>query len=458
MIEAILIMVLIIGLWEIIKLSWAWYCRRQVIDVFTDFLYFDAAGTTPMCQESIDAMINAVALGNASTDYATQIGIIPNIIDEATYLVRSYVESPNATIIFNSGASEGNCYSLRCIADTPTKDGSIPHIILSSTEHKSSLMCVDQLTAAGRITVTYCDPDYNGVINPMRIAEEIRPNTRLISIIHTNNETGAVAPVAAIGKIAARAGVMFHVDCTQSFSKIPIQMCANHIDFLTASAHKFYGPTGVGILALSPRAVALGVSQIGGTQFGKLRGGTENIPGIASTLAAMRYCAKDRASKNETLYRHKLAIVRALANEYGLIPYIDCYGQPDEWTTVCDDTPAKVILMGSIIDSSPNTLLLSIIRTGLYPMSDRFCNVKLKQSLFDEGVIISIGSACNTKSSGPSHVLKAIRAPYIVRSGTIRISMLDTVSEDQVQKMIKILITGINRQLEQNCSSAVCSK
>lgn len=455
--EAFITVLFIIITWELIKYITRLlqsYIVRSKTNPFEDYCYMDANATTEIAPAALAEYIKTARLGNASAQYAKNFGDIPRILEDAKTLIGSWMGlDQNYQIIWNSGASEGNNYVIRAISDTPTKDGSIPHVVASSIEHKTSLDCLDQLSKAGRIQYTLVQPNYQGVIDPVAIAESIRPNTRLITVMHTNNELGTVNPIKQIGAIAARHGIFFHVDAVQGFGKDRILMAQNNIDALTASMHKVYGPQGVGLLVLSRRfAKTFPAAQIAGSQFDHLRGGTENIPGIAASAAALKSTWTDRASKNERLRKFKLMIVHALDQEFGLLPYVECYNQPDTFRV--PGTGIRAIVLGETdpkytypaANTSPSTLLLSIVKMGNYHNDDRFCNINLKHALFDRKIIISIGSACNTGSSGPSHVLGAIKAPYIVRSGTIRISMSDLTTEDEVQTLIRNLISCIKKQ------------
>jgi cysteine desulfurase len=452
-IEAILIVAIIVICWELLKyvFNLLYRTHKPDVNIFEEYIYFDANATTPMIPASRNAFINSAYSGNASTDYAHHVGDIPHLLNKVSKLIRTRLLIDDSyRIVWNSGASEGNNYVIRSIADTPTQDGSIPHIIAGSTEHKTSLLCLESLSKAGKIQYTLVYPNLYGVIDPIQIAESIKPNTRLITIMHTNNETGSVNPISEISRVAAKYDILFHTDAAQAFGKARI--CMTNIDALTASMHKVYGPPGLGLLILSSRFS--GQAQISGTQFDGLRGGTENIPGIAASYEALKYVWTDRTFKNAKLHAYKHQIVSALDKEFGIVPYMCMHDQPDTYRYYDGCGGLRVIVLGETdprfgypsMDSSPSTLLLSIVREGDHDDQDRFCNINLKRALFDRKIIISIGSACNTGQAGPSHVLRSIKAPYIVRSGAVRISMLDTTTDADIKKLIENLIEVINRQ------------
>ena len=458
--QAVITILIAILVWEVVKYlaKWIWSSTKtRYTNVFKDYLYCDANATTPMDPDALDEYVHATVLGNASTEYATRIGDIPRLMNRIDRILRKGLNlTNNHKIIWNSGASEGNNYVIRAIADTPTKDGSIPHIIASAIEHKTSILCLEQLQQSGKVQFTLIQPNCYGIIDPVEVAHAVRPNTRLITIMHTNNELGSVNPIYEIGRVAKRYKVFFHTDAAQAFGKhyINVQDCA--LDAVTSSMHKVYGPLGTGLLILSPRFLKeFGAQpQVSGMQYNGLRGGTENIPVIAASLVALQKTWYNRTNKNYMLRKQKLQIVSALDKEFGLASYIDMHGQPD--TFRLGAYPGiRVVVLGEVDcfgypsqTSSPSTLLMSIVKTGNYPDEERFCNIVLKNALLDRKIIISIGSACNTGNAGPSHVLTAIKAPYIVRSGTIRISLLDGTSDDDIQKLIKNLCDCIRLQCQ----------
>ena len=448
--ETLIVLVIII-VWEVIKKTYHAYIHGRFTDVFSDYLYLDANATTPIYPQALAAYCKYTTVGNASTTYAARIGDISLLMEESNSLISDWLSLTDHKIIWNSGASEGNNYVIRTIADIGCDTGALPHIIASSIEHKTSLSCLEQLSQAGKIQYTLIQPDMYGCIDPVSVAHVIKPNTKLITIMHTNNELGSVNPIQLIGEVAAKYNCMFHVDAAQALGKCRIDIPGCHIDALTASSHKFYGPTGTGLLILSSRFVNR--PQITGMQFEGLRGGTENIPCIAASTVALKETWANRVDKNIKLHKLKRRIVSALDKEFGLIPFSELYNQPDS-CRYGKELELKVIVLGETdstltypsMQASPNTLLLSVVKTGAYDDNMRFCNINLKQALLDRKIIISIGSACNTGKTGPSHVLQAIKAPYIVRSGTFRISLMDTSDASDVQKLITNLITCINLQ------------
>jgi cysteine desulfurase len=448
-IQAVITVLLIIIIWELVK-NVVHTFKMRYTNPFQDYIYMDANATTPMLPAALELYNKTAYLGNASSQYAKNIGDIPKIFNNAKYLISKWLDIDDSyKLIWNSGASEGNNFIIRACADS--NYGVVPHIITSSIEHKTSLECLEQLRSAGRIQYSMVSPNYQGIIDPVEIANHIKPNTRLITIMHVNNELGTINPISQIGAIAKHNNILFHVDAVQSFGKDRIHVQAWNIDALTASMHKVYGPQGVGLMILSSRFDKS--AQICGSQFDGIRGGTENIPGIAAATLSLQNTWQDRSDKNDRLHKYKLAIVSALDHEFGLLPYSEFCGKPDSFR-YGETYSIKAIVLGETdpvynypsLNTSPSTLLISFIKTGNYSDEYKICNINLKQALFDRKIIISIGSACNTTSTSPSHVLKAIKAPYIVRSGTVRISMSDLTTENDVKILIKNLIECIKLQ------------
>lgn len=412
--------------------------------VFDEYYYFDANATTPMSQETLGILTKSAHLGNASTDYANHNGA-STVIASASNLVLGILNARHHQCIFNSGCSEGNSYVFRTVSELPIRK---PHIIVSSIEHKSSIATIEHLVRLDRLDVTWVHPNSDGIVDPISVAEAVQERTVLISVMHANNETGVVQPLAEIGRIAKAYNLIFHSDAAQSFCKLKIDMEAWNLDIVTSSMHKVYGPIGTGIIVISKRLAAFGIGQIGGTQFYGLRGGTENLAAIAASEHAIRTTLQNRQHKNDKLLRYKLHILNSLQNKFELYGYTGFSGQPDSFIPFGGTSAPKIgfAVLGDPVRSLPGTLLLSIFKVGQYNMEDRFCNIKLKQALFERKIIISIGSACNTHSAGPSHVLLALRAPFVIRSGVIRISLSDLVDQNKIDYLIKNLIECIQLQ------------
>ena len=419
-------------------------------------LYFDNNGTTMPYKEVIKSVSKAFAYGNASASYATDA---KKVLLDCREKIQQWTDSNSHTgiakplVIFTSGASESNNLIIRSSVDKWWKNKQTkPHVIISAIEHKTSIGCCHELESLGRAECSYILPTSHGVIHPDLIKKSIRPNTCLISIMHANNELGTINDLKTISSIAHVNDITFHTDATQTFGKMPIPMANWGIDALSASFHKLHGPPGIGVLLLNPHINI--PPQISGSQNYGIRGGTENIPAIAGALTAMQITQKDRASKNKKLFKMRNIIHECLIKSFNQRSLSEFTGKPDTYSPDYRNMVQKAMNQKSynvifltplgVDDSIPNTLMFSIIKDG--PMADHFCNIKFKRDLMEDHAIVSIGSACNTANSAPSHVLIAIQVPYIIRCGVIRVSLSDMTTESECRKLCQKLIRNIKKQ------------
>lgn len=429
-----------------------------------DKIYFDNNSTTPPHKEVVKMMADSAFLGNASASYSFSAQMK---LDELRDRVLVWCGAPKEKYqaIITSGASESNNLIIRGVVDgfKPSNRGVAvgqkPHLILSSIEHKTSIDCAKTLSDAGRADVSFIAPNIYGQINPLDVAAAIRPATALISIMHANNELGTINDIKAISEIARAAGVPFHTDAVQTIGKTPLYMNDKGISAASMSFHKMNGPMGLGMLIIDRTLAKQIVPQIAGSQNEHLRGGTENVPAIAGANVAMDLTLAKRAEKNSKLEKMKQTIISELSDSFIIHHYKQYANKSDDEAlamvkadiekSVTDKNKALIILgpvdeMGrpDINSTLPNTLLVAVVNlpggpTGVGDAYQRFCNVKLKSDLASDGVFISIGSACLTSLQGPSHVLKAIEAPFIIRCGVVRISLGDINTEAQCHEFCK---------------------
>jgi cysteine desulfurase len=352
-------------------------------------------------------------------------------------------------VIFTSGASESSTMIIRALISrgavggatthsVPLGDrigwrdgiGSVPgppHVIASSYEHKSILSLLHSVAERGECELSEVDPDETGHISPARVAAAIRPNTVLVCVMHANNETGAVNDVDAIAAVAHAAGAAMFSDTAQTFGKIDIP---RSVDAYVASFHKIYGPPGVGA-AIIRESMADIVPMIHGMQNGGLRGGTENMPGIAASAVAWEIATRDRSAKNARLVAMKRRIVERLAAAIRVADYPH-YVRMARLHAQSGRVPAgcMVVLLSGFDGYLPGTLLMSILKF----QPPAICNVKLRRELESMGVIVGIGSACNTQSKKASHVLYALGADRYVRAGALRVSLCDFNTRREVER------------------------
>jgi cysteine desulfurase len=396
-----------------------------------EMIYLDNNATTLMSVEARKSMVEWCNKGNPSAGYASARSIQAMMADFRKYLTTII---PGYTIIFTSGASESNCTILQSVAHAYRNTHSCGHVILSAIEHRSLLDTADFMATCGLITVSYVQPTSTGHILPKEVEAMIRPNTCLISIMHANNEIGSINDVNAIARLAHARNIPFHTDAVQTFGKIP--PTGADIDAMSMSFHKFGGPPGIGILAIRPQLIS-GYklhAMISGTQNYALRGGTENVPGISSAFTATKLAFVGRAQKNTAMAMIKKYIIAELSARIPVRTYTDYLKtglkqQPGP-------RPSIEIILLSQSDCLMNTILLSIVKRS----PPLICNAEIKKKLEARGIIVSVGSACNTASTRASHVLYAMYADELIRKGTLRISLGDDTTHDDAKKFIQELL------------------
>jgi cysteine desulfurase len=451
------IVIAIIILISILYMCYVRVLQKDPNDIFQKYVYLDNNGTTPPHFEAIKKMQEYSRLGNISSAYAhTAKNEIEKVNIQIGKAVGSVYFHP-VVVVHTSGASESNSLFLRGVVDAywinQSKKDLLPHLIISSIEHKTSIECAKHLAKLDRAEITFISPRINGIIDPMEVAYAIRPNTIGISVMHVNNETGAINDIESISKIASVHKIPYHIDIAQSFGKIPISWTRiSGIIALSISFHKLYGPTGVGALILSENLAQIlqQVPQICGTQNSGLRGGTENIAGIIGAGEAVRISMINRMQKNMRILQMKIRLIQFLNDNFNIQKYEDYAGKPDQYDPFRfvgenHEKPIVVFLgptdflgLPDLKKSASNTLLISFIRVA--SLKNHFCNIMIKKKLFDEGVIVSIGSACNTSDEKPSHILESIKAPYIVRCGVIRISLGDYNTSKDIKKFEQAIV------------------
>jgi len=412
-------------------------------------IYFDNNATTIICQPAKKIYMGWIGCYNASSDSkiakpAKQM--LNKAIDDI--LAHCNVSTATHTAIFTSGATESNCLMIRSTVKAYKKKliekGSElkPHIITSAMEHHSIVECLKDLEDCGDIDVSYISPTIYGNILADDVAKEIRPNTCLITIMFANNEVPVINNIEDIGILAHKNRIPLHSDCVQIFGKYKVDMLANNIDALSASAHKFYGPKGMGVLIINNKLIeGYGLTaEINGSQQHGLRGGTENIPGIASTIIALKWNFTNRKKKNQKLFKMREHLLDKLSKNYIFGDYVDYVNEDKKHSDL------ELVSLGPPADKQgfilPNTVLLSIAKNKGKP----FCNVELKKYLDAKNCIVSIGSACLTSSDKASHVLSAIGAPPVIKRGVIRISFGDYNAIGEIDKFLTVLKEGIEKQ------------
>lgn len=259
-------------------------------------IYLDYAATTPVDPRVLDAMLpyfnerfgNAASTGHAAGKAAR------DAVEHAREQVAAVLGADPREIVWTSGATESDNLALQGVTFAPYYAGRGNHIVTAATEHKAVIDCCAHLASQG-VHVTRLPVDGDGLIGLDRLADAITPETRLVSVMHANNETGVLQPIREIGAICRARGVLFHTDATQSFGKLPIDVNRDHIDLLSLSAHKIYGPKGVGALYVRRKGPRVRCAPLihGGGHEGGLRSGTLNVPGIVGLGLAAEIAGRD---------------------------------------------------------------------------------------------------------------------------------------------------------------------
>ena len=359
-------------------------------------IYLDNAATTKTSQEVVDAMLPYFTenYGNASSIY--EVGQrSKEAITTAREDIAKVLGAKTEEIYFTAGGSEADNWALKAAFEAYSKKGN--HIITTKIEHHAILHTCEYLEKKGA-EITYLDVDENGLVNLDELQKAIRPETILISIMFANNEIGTIEPVKEIGMIAKEHGVLFHTDAVQAFGQVPIDVDEMNIDMLSASGHKLNGPKGIGFMYIR-KGLKLRSFIHGGAQERKRRAGTENVPGIVGYGVAAKRAAETmevRTAKERELRDY--FIDRVLKE----IPYVKLNGDP--------------------VKRLPNNINLSF----------RFVEGESLLIMLDmKGIAASSGSACTSGSLDPSHVLLAIGLPHEIAHGSLRLTLgEDTTKED----------------------------
>ena len=373
-------------------------------------VYFDYAATTPVRPEVLDVMLPYFSenYGNPSSIYE-----IARSNKKALELARDKVAAALSAepeeIFFTGSGTEADNWAIRGIAELKEKKGR--HIITSAIEHHAVLHTCQYLEKHG-YNVTYLPVDEDGIIAVSDLEKAIRPDTILISIMTANNEIGSIQPIEEIGALARSKGITFHTDAVQAIGHIPVDVKKQNIDLLSLSAHKLYGPKGVGVLYVK-KGVPLRSFIFGGGQERGRRAGTENIPGIVALGKAIELAVleMDEESRRLTALRDK--IIDGILSS---VPYTR--------------------LNGSRVKRLPNNINVSF----------EFIEGESLLLLLDmKGIFASSGSACTSGSLDPSHVLLAIGLPHEKAHGSLRLTLGRDTTDSQADYFLNELPPIVTR-------------
>ena len=364
-------------------------------------IYADNAATTKMSEAAIDTMVKTMneTFGNPSSLY--EVGQkAKEVLEQARADVAAVIGADPREITFTSGGSEADNQAIHSAAALGAKKGK-KHIISSAFEHHAVLHTLERLRQEG-FEITLLDVHENGIVLPEQVEEAITDNTCLVTIMTANNEIGTIQPVREIGEICRKHGVLFHTDAVQAVGHIPIDVKKDNIDMLSASAHKFHGPKGVGFL-FAKKGIRLTNLIEGGAQENGKRAGTENVPGIAAMATAIREADSRMEAYAAEVSRKRDRLIRGLRE----IPH--CALNGDERCRL----PGNVNFCFEGIEGESLLLLLD-----------------------DKGIQASSGSACTSGSLDPSHVLLAIGRVHDVAHGSLRLSLGEDITDEDVEYMI----------------------
>lgn len=356
----------------------------------------DHAATTEMLPEVREAMEPYLReeYGNASTSY--DMGVrMHDAIEEAREKIAWVIDAQPEEIFFTSGGSESDNWVIKSVAGEKKNSGK--HLITTRIEHHAVLRSCQYLESLG-YEVTYLDVDDYGLVSAKEVVHALREDTTLVSVMTGNNEIGTIEPIADIGAQLRARGIAFHTDAVQAVGQIPLSMMRLPVDYLSASAHKFHGPKGVGFLYVR-RNQDLSSFIHGGSQERGKRAGTENVAGIVGMAQALVIAAQEMPYTRGKLTRLRNYFVERVRHE---IPNIRLNGHPYK------RLPGNVNFSIEGIDATALLVLLE-----------------------EDGICASAGSACNTGQTRISHVIEAIRVPEDYAAGSVRFTMgRDTTRRD----------------------------
>jgi len=373
-------------------------------------IYLDNAATTKVADSVVDAMLPYFKeyYGNASSIY--QLGAkSKEALDESREYIAGTIGAKANEIYFTAGGSESDNWAIKATADAYAQKGK--HIITSAIEHHAVLHTCEYLEKHG-YEVTYVGVDENGVIKLDELKAAIRPDTILISVMFANNEIGTIQPIKEIGEIAKEHDILFHTDAVQAYAQVPINVDEMHIDMLSASGHKLNGPKGIGFLYIR-KGIKIRSFIHGGQQERGRRAGTENIPGIVGLAAAARrsFSMLDEKMQKEIELRDYL-ISRIEAE----IPYCRLNGDRKK------RLPNNVNFSFQFIEGESMLILLD-----------------------NKGIAASSGSACTSGSLDPSHVLLAIGLPHEIAHGSLRLTLSEENTKEEMDYVVEQLTAIMER-------------
>lgn len=373
-------------------------------------IYLDNAATTKTAPEVVDAMLPYFSeyYGNPSTIYSLGASC-KKAVSDARQIIADALSGKPEEIYFTAGGSESDNWALKATAEAYANKGK--HIITSKIEHHAILHTCEYLEKKG-YEVTYLDVDENGLVRLEDLKAAIRPDTILISIMFANNEIGTIEPIAEIGKLAKEHGILFHTDAVQAFGQVPINVDEMNIDMLSASGHKLNGPKGIGFLYIRT-GVKIRSFVHGGAQERSRRAGTENVPGIVGLGAAVERAVRIMEEKTKKEIALRDYLIERIEKE---IPYCRLNGHRTR------RLPNNVNFSFLYIEGESMLIMLDM-----------------------KGICASSGSACTSGSLDPSHVLLAIGLKHEEAHGSLRLTLSEENTKEEMDFVVEELKKIIQR-------------
>lgn len=374
-------------------------------------IYLDNAATTKTAPEVVEAMLPYFTeyYGNPSSVYSFAAQN-KEVITQQREIIANALGAKTEEIYFTAGGSESDNWALKATAEAYGNKGK--HIITTKIEHHAILHSAEYLEKRG-YEVTYLDVDEYGVVKLDDLKAAIRPDTILISVMFANNEIGTIQPIKEIGEIAHEHGILFHTDAVQAFGQVPINVDELNIDMLSSSGHKINGPKGIGFLYIR-KGVKIRSFVHGGAQERKRRAGTENVPGIVGYGVAAKRAADSMEERTKKEIELRDYFIGRILNE---IPYVRLNGDPKR------RLPNNINVSFQFVEGESLLIMLDM-----------------------KGIAASSGSACTSGSLDPSHVLLAIGLPHEIAHGSLRMTISDETTKedldytlDQIKEIISRL-------------------
>ncbi len=367
-------------------------------------VYLDNAATTKLSPAVLAEMMPYLTdiYGNPSSPHYFGQQTAAAITKARKQLADALNADPGE-IIITSGGSEADNTAIRGVAERYSKKGR--HIITTAVEHHAVLHTCQLLERQG-FEVTYLPVDEYGMVTAEQVKAAIRPDTILVSVMFANNEVGTIMPIKEIGAVCREAGVLFHTDAVQAVGHVPIDVKAMNIDMLSLSAHKFHGPKGVGALYVK-KGVVVSALIVGGAQERNRRAGTENVPGIVGMGKAVELACENIEEKGRKMAELRDKLITEIPK---LIPAVKLNGHP----TI--RLPNNVNFSIKYIEGESILLMLDL-----------------------NGIAASSGSACTSGSLDPSHVLLAMGLTHEVAHGSLRMTLSDETTEEDIDYVLEVL-------------------